>query len=74
MTKYVKIGACYSSGRQTVKTVSKNEGMPGYNCLTWVKSKQSWTAKTSYFDVQSDRWYEVYNSTLQPPPAFQGEG
>lgn len=61
MTKFVKIGTTYSSGRQTVKVVSKNEGMPGYNCLTWVKSKQAWTAKTSYYDVQNDRWYEVYN-------------
>lgn len=63
--KTVKIGGIYSSGRQTVKVVEKNAGMPGYNCVTWVKSKQAWTAKTSYYDVQNERWYEVYNSALK---------
>lgn len=65
----IKIGTCYSNGRRIVRVVEKNANMPGYNCLTWVKSKQAWTKKTSYYDVQQSNWYEVYNSALEPPRA-----
>ena len=58
MAKQVEIGKMYTSGRQLIKVYFKNAGMPGYDCRTWVRSKQNWTTKTSYYDVQQDRWQE----------------
>ena len=59
MAKQVEIGGIYTSGRQIVKVVYKNANMDGYDCFTWVKSKQAWTKKTSYFEVHKDRWVKV---------------
>jgi len=64
MAKDVQIGQIYSSGRQIVKVVYKNAGMDGYDCVTWIKSKQNWTAKTSYYDVQKERWKKVEDFQL----------
>lgn len=64
MADNVEIGLIYASNRQIVKVAYKNANMAGYDCYTWVKSKQNWTKKTSYYDVQQDRWKKVENFEL----------
>ena len=58
MAKNVEIGRYYTSGRQLVKVAYKNANMEGYDCYLWVRSKQDWTKKLSYFEVHKDRWQE----------------